>query len=67
VGELKVRWNEKEAPVEQRYQADSCSLENLVITVRQAGTGRILEVMHTAVSGHPNGDYNLEIQVTANG
>jgi hypothetical protein len=60
---MKVRWNDKEEPVEQVYQPDSCTLENLVITIRDATTKEVKVVRHTAVSGHPSGDYHLEIQV----
>lgn len=59
---MRIKWNEKEV-VEQAYQADSCTLDNLVITIRDAASKRVMEVRHTAASGHPNGDYNLEIQV----
>jgi hypothetical protein len=60
---MKVRWNTKEDPVEQVYQADSCTLDNLVITIRDATTKEVKVVHHTAASGHPSGDYHLEIQV----
>lgn len=60
---MKVRWSGKEDPVEQGYQADSCTLQNLVITIRDATTKQVKEVKHTAAAGHPSGDYHLEIQV----
>ena len=59
---MRVRWSEKEDPVPQRTDP-RFSLDNLVITIRDAATKRVMDVKHTAATCDPDGNSNLEIQV----